>query len=111
MSDVQSIEWIDDETEERNEDNRATFPVNADGDCLHIRVTQPFGFLKVFTSKGPVPKELSGSWTDINMAKATVENYITNNISRVKFKEKGEPAQIKKRFQDKDGNVIKPSKD
>lgn len=94
------ITWIDDEEEDDEfgdgeEKNKASFPVNAEGNCLHIRIAGPYGFFKVFTDKGPVPKELAGAWTDLKMAKASVQRYISQTVSQVKFNPKGEPAKIK----------------
>jgi hypothetical protein len=103
---MHNVQWIDDDTEEQENENRASIPVNAEGDCLHIRVTHPYGHLKVFTDTGPVPKELSGAWTDLTMAKAAVESYVNTKVSRAKFRPKGEKAQVKKSFLDKDGNII-----
>lgn len=84
-----------DELEREEEERIAEFPLGLDGPCLYLRRSQPFGFFEVGTEKGPVPMALQGRWTDLNMAKMAVQNYVNSTVSPAKFNPKGEPAKIK----------------
>lgn len=94
-----NVTWLDDEPEEdfdNDEKIKGRYLLNLEGDCLYIKAQGPYGHLKVFSTRGPVPKQLANQvWTDPNMARNAVEYYVKANVSSTKMKPKGEPAKIK----------------
>jgi len=91
--------WLEEgfeEDDDQENEVKASFPLNADGDTLYLKHDGPYGFIKVFSTRGPVPGILANqAWTDIISAKIAVQNYIERNISPPKLRPKGEPAKIK----------------
>jgi len=94
-----NITWLEEDGYDEELDDqgiKGEFVYNADGYKLYLKTDGPYGFIKVFTNKGAVPKELaSQQWTDVTMARAAVANYVEKQHSKVKLKPKGEPAKIK----------------
>lgn len=93
-----NITWVEHSANEDIEDNvnrLYEFPIGMDGPILYLRRSYPHGLIEFATEKGPVPNDLKGQWTDLEMAKLAGQKYTNENVSPVKFNPKGVPAKIK----------------
>ncbi len=69
-------------SDEEREDRHRTIPI-ANGNKIHLRAQDPFGFVKISFDKGPTPVVLQGAWTSFIEAERAVKSWQTVKAQEV----------------------------